>query len=72
MDHFDALNTATFPQRYWINDTFWAPGRPIFLVFAGEAPLEDFYGVTDNIIVQMAQDHGAYARGGVWFPVDAG
>jgi hypothetical protein len=47
-----------FVQRYWMNDTFWQPGKPIFFVYGGEAPLEDFYGVTDGIIVEMAQAHG--------------
>eukprot|EP00698_Gefionella_okellyi_P015596 TRINITY_DN4411_c0_g1_i1.p1 TRINITY_DN4411_c0_g1~~TRINITY_DN4411_c0_g1_i1.p1 ORF type:complete len:445 (-),score=107.57 TRINITY_DN4411_c0_g1_i1:90-1424(-) len=59
IDHFDPINTKTFAQRYWLNDTFWTPGKPVFFVFGGEAPLEDFYGVQSGIIVDMAQAAGA-------------
>ncbi len=39
VDHFDALNGATWQQRYFVNATFWeAAGRvgPVFLCVGGE------------------------------------
>ncbi|KAH3757800.1 peptidase S28 [Pelomyxa schiedti] len=59
VDHFDRENTDTFSQRYWVNDTYWTPGQPIFLAFAGEGDLSEFYGVTSGIIVDNAARHGA-------------
>ncbi|CAB3371971.1 Hypothetical predicted protein [Cloeon dipterum] len=36
LDHFDALNTATWQQRYFISTATYVPGSPIFLYLAGE------------------------------------
>ena len=39
-DHFDASNTRTWSQAFFVNDTFWEPGSdaPVFLCVGGEGP----------------------------------
>lgn len=57
LDHFNpSAATQTFPQRYWMNDTF-ADGNSMLLAFAGEAPLQDFYGISGNILADIAKEN---------------
>jgi len=35
--HFNPQDDRAFQNRYWLNDTFYEPGGPIFLYDAGEA-----------------------------------
>ncbi len=37
IDHFNPQDTRTFKNRYWMNDSFYEKGGPIFLYDAGEA-----------------------------------
>ncbi|KAN0108655.1 Serine carboxypeptidase S28 domain containing protein [Hyaloscypha variabilis] len=37
IDHFNPQDTRTFKNRYWLNDTFYEKGGPVFLYDAGEA-----------------------------------
>jgi hypothetical protein len=30
LDHFNASNRRTFPNRYWVNATYYEPGGPVF------------------------------------------
>ena len=55
LDHFSTSSsrTRTFPNRYFINDTFYRPGGPVFLFDVGES------GVGRSII----QTHLAPGRG---------
>ncbi|EGG23012.1 Putative serine protease [Cavenderia fasciculata] len=43
VDHFDPLNQDTFKQQYFINDTYWRPGGPVFFVLGGEGPISPGY-----------------------------
>jgi len=36
IDHFDDTNTNTYNQRYWVNDTYYKAGGPVFLYLCGE------------------------------------
>ena len=36
LDHFDESLTATWKQRYWINDTFFDGTGPAFIMIGGE------------------------------------
>jgi len=37
LDHFNALDTRTFQQQYWINDLYWnKPSGPVLLYINGE------------------------------------
>ncbi|KAH7708094.1 Protein PCP-3 [Aphelenchoides avenae] len=38
LDHFDSSNTVTWQQRYFVNDKYYKPGGPIFLIFGQEGP----------------------------------
>jgi Serine carboxypeptidase S28 len=41
IDHFNTQDTRTFQNRYWMNDTFYEKGGPVFLYDAGEAIVPD-------------------------------
>ncbi|KAJ7880338.1 peptidase S28 [Mycena olivaceomarginata] len=46
LDHFNASNRETFPNRYWVNATYYEPGGPVFLFDSGEQnaePLLPYY-----------------------------
>jgi pimeloyl-ACP methyl ester carboxylesterase len=36
LDHFNDADTRTWQQRYFLNDTFYKPGGPVFLMIGGE------------------------------------
>jgi hypothetical protein len=47
LDHFDFWphspgNLTTYTQKYLVNDTWWAPGGPIFFYTGNEGPIELF------------------------------
>ncbi|KAF4569423.1 hypothetical protein EYR36_009214 [Pleurotus pulmonarius] len=45
LDHF-SNSTQTFKNRFWVNDTYFEPGGPVFLFDSGEqdaAPLHPYY-----------------------------
>lgn len=37
IDHFNNSDTRTYNNQYWVNDTWYEPGGPIFFFDAGEA-----------------------------------
>ncbi|KAF8585928.1 peptidase S28 [Ramaria rubella] len=41
LDHFDAKNSITFEQQYWVNTEFYEPGGPVILLDSGEDPGTD-------------------------------
>ena len=46
LNHFDAGNTGTWQQRYFMNDSFWEKGvGPIFLMIGGEGPASPAWNV---------------------------
>ena len=39
IDHFDPQNTATFQQRFFVNETYWdSASGPVFFMLGGEGP----------------------------------
>lgn len=51
IDHFNESDTRTYNNQYWVNDTWYQPGGPIFFFDAGES------GVTTQIVSQyLAND----------------
>ncbi|GIQ86302.1 peptidase S28, partial [Kipferlia bialata] len=38
VDHFDKTNTATWSQKFYVNDTFYSPGGPVLFFLGGEGP----------------------------------
>ncbi|CZR68601.1 uncharacterized protein PAC_18500 [Phialocephala subalpina] len=47
IDHFNMSDTRRFTNRYWMNDTYYRKGGPVFLHDGGEA------GVSDRGAAQM-------------------
>jgi hypothetical protein len=45
-------------QRYFVNDTFYQPGGPIFLMIGGEGPANPIWMV-EGTWIQYAQRFGA-------------
>ena len=61
LDHFDANDTTTWQQRYFVNDSFWTPTGPVFLLLGGESAASPTWLVGDNEIMLNAQKYGAMA-----------
>jgi hypothetical protein len=65
LDHFNAANTATFSNRYWVNDEYYVPGGPVILFDAGESNAEpDIAFITadpgqSNAMIDLAERFGA-------------
>ncbi|XP_043221434.1 putative serine protease K12H4.7 [Amphibalanus amphitrite] len=58
LDHFDASETRTWQQRYQVNDSFYQPGGPVFLMIGGEGPASAVWLVSGTWI-DYAQQYGA-------------
>ncbi|CAL8110230.1 unnamed protein product [Orchesella dallaii] len=43
LDHFTPSDTKTWRQRYYVNDQFYKPGGPIFLMIGGEGEATDIW-----------------------------
>jgi len=56
IDHFNSSDTRTYNNRYWVNDTFYQPGGPIFFYDMGEE------GVSNETAAQwLAETNGTTA-----------
>jgi len=58
LDHFNHQDTRTWKQRYFVNDSFWQPGNPIFVEIGGEGAISS-YDVVFFQEVLYAKQHGA-------------
>ncbi|MEQ2225860.1 hypothetical protein ILYODFUR_021887 [Ilyodon furcidens] len=38
LDHFNGADSRVWKQRYFVNETFYKPGGPVFLMIGGEGP----------------------------------
>ncbi|XP_028319763.1 thymus-specific serine protease [Gouania willdenowi] len=38
LDHFNGADSRQWKQRYFVNDVFYKPGGPVFLMIGGEGP----------------------------------
>ncbi|XP_047449939.1 thymus-specific serine protease [Mugil cephalus] len=38
LDHFNGADSRVWKQRYFVNETFYRPGGPVFLMIGGEGP----------------------------------
>jgi serine protease 16 len=54
----DASGTRSWRQRFWVNDTFFVPGGPVFLYIEGEGTGSP-YSVMEGEHVELAAVHGA-------------
>lgn len=58
LDHYDPQNAATWQQKYYMNDTFYQLGNPIFLYISGEGPMAPKV-VTSLQVNEYARLYGA-------------
>ncbi|KAJ7918777.1 peptidase S28 [Mycena leptocephala] len=67
LDHFNASNRRTFPNRYWVNATYYEPGGPVFLFDSGEQNaepllpyyLQEYHGL--SAVMQLAKRYRGVA-----------
>jgi len=53
VDHFDHGDNRTYKNHYWVNDTYYQAGGPVFFYDAGEA------GVSNStVLVVLAETVG--------------
>lgn len=53
IDHFNPSDHRTYKNRYWVNDSYYEPGGPVFLFDTGE------YGVTNFMVTSfLAEEMG--------------
>ncbi|KAJ6247425.1 protease s28 pro-x carboxypeptidase-related [Anaeramoeba flamelloides] len=43
IDHFNPLDDRKFQQLYYVNDTYYQEGGPLFFIFNGEGPMPGLY-----------------------------
>jgi lysosomal Pro-X carboxypeptidase len=58
LDHFNSTNHATFPQRYFWNDTHFQPGGPILYYTGNEADVTLYVNAT-GLMWENAAELGA-------------
>lgn len=52
LDNFNPANLATWEQRYYRNNYYYMPGRPIFVFLAGEWTITP-YRLTNSLMVSL-------------------
>ncbi|XP_071951761.1 putative serine protease F56F10.1 [Antedon mediterranea] len=58
LDHFDPTDTNTWKQRYFVNDTFFKEGGPVFLMIGGEGKANAAWMITGTWI-EFAKTYNA-------------
>ncbi|XP_071838310.1 putative serine protease K12H4.7 isoform X2 [Apostichopus japonicus] len=58
LDNFNDADLRTWSQRYFVNDTFYKSGGPVFLMIGGEGPANPIWMVTGTWI-DLASKMGA-------------
>ncbi|CAG2100980.1 unnamed protein product [Medioppia subpectinata] len=61
VDHFNKQDDKTFKQLYYIDDSHYKTGGPVFLMISGESELDAAYLTTASFMGQMAKKYGALA-----------
>ncbi|KAJ6231690.1 peptidase s28 family protein [Anaeramoeba flamelloides] len=57
LDHFNPLDTRTFEQQYYVDDTYWTDhSGPVFLYISGEAPMG---GPVGGFVSVLAEQNNA-------------
>lgn len=56
VDHFNEDDARTYNNRFWVNDTYYQPGGPVFLFDEGEASVTDA-----SVDAFLAETHGLSA-----------
>ncbi|KAK3589949.1 hypothetical protein CHS0354_034971 [Potamilus streckersoni] len=58
-DHFSGSRVYYWNQRYFVNDAFFKPGGPIFLLIGGEASADPLW-LLDGAMVEYAKTFNAF------------
>ncbi|XP_035768122.1 thymus-specific serine protease [Neolamprologus brichardi] len=58
LDHFNGADTRVWKQRYFINEAFYRPGGPVFLMIGGEGPANPAW-MEDGTWLTYAEKLGA-------------
>ena len=58
LDHFHPTDSRVWQQRYFVNDSFYEPGGPIFLMIGGEGPANPIWMV-EGSWMDYAKEHKA-------------
>ncbi|XP_071085611.1 putative serine protease K12H4.7 [Haliotis cracherodii] len=58
LDHFNDANTQTWQQRYFVNEKYFKPGGPVFLMIGGEGTADPIWMV-EGMWVEYAKNFNA-------------
>ncbi len=58
LDHFQPTDERVWKQRYWINEEFYRPGGPVFLMIGGEGK-ENPIWMVEGTWIEYAKAFGA-------------
>ncbi|ODM93114.1 putative serine protease K12H4.7 [Orchesella cincta] len=58
LDHFTPSDTRTWKQRYYVNDQFYKPGGPVFLMIGGEGEATSIW-MTNGAWITYAKELNA-------------
>ncbi|CAG2115175.1 unnamed protein product, partial [Medioppia subpectinata] len=61
VDHFNKQDNTTFKQLYYIEDSYYKKGGPVFLMISGESPVETAFITPFTYMGEMAKKYGALA-----------
>ena len=63
LDHFDPQNSATWQQRYFVNESYWTDkaNGPVFLMLGGEGPADPVWLAINTDMMRNAEKYGALA-----------
>ncbi|XP_054162819.1 putative serine protease K12H4.7 [Oppia nitens] len=59
LNHFDPVDTRTWKQRYYVSDTFYKRGGPVFLQLGGEGTADPIWLVEGQIATNYAKKFNA-------------
>ena len=61
LDHYNLGSSATFPLRYLLDRTHWAPGTPLWVYTGNEDDITSFANATGFMWTAAARFGGAIA-----------
>nr|XP_006823961.1 PREDICTED: putative serine protease K12H4.7-like [Saccoglossus kowalevskii] len=59
LDHYNDADLRTWQQRYYIDDSHYIAGGPVFLNIGGEGPLNSKWLMAETTWIQYAMKYGA-------------
>ncbi|CAG2113212.1 unnamed protein product, partial [Medioppia subpectinata] len=61
VDHFNKQDNRTFKQRYYVEDSHYKTGGPVFLMISGEDEVSSIWLTNATYMGELAQKYGALA-----------